>query len=158
MSKPLIVLAAAVSAAALLPLSASPAATGGSFALDSRSDAKSSTMLDAKPRGESAGDVNVFSTSLTRGGRPAGRAEYIQTLVDNRYRGISNRVDLLLEDGTLELQGAALEVRPPGGAKPGPEADLAIIGGTGAYAGARGTVRVTDTSQTNQRLTVTLMD
>ena len=156
MSKSLIILVVAVSAASVLPLTASSAATGGSFTIDSRLDAKSATNVDAKPRGESAGDLNVFSTSLTRDGHPAGRAEYVQTLVDSHYRGISNRVDLLLSDGTLELQGAGLEKRPPGGAKPAPETDLAIIGGTGAYAGARGAVRVTDTSRTTQRLTVTL--
>jgi hypothetical protein len=98
----------------------------------------------------------VFSTSLRRGGRPDGRAEFVQTVVDPRYRGISMRADLLLSDGTLELQGAGLSRRAPGGAKPSSETDMAIVGGTGAYAGASGSVKLVPSGRTTQRLEITL--
>jgi hypothetical protein len=98
----------------------------------------------------------VFSTSLRRDGNPDGRAEFVQTVVDARYRGISMRADLLLSDGTLELQGAGLSRRPPGGAKPSSETDMAIVGGTGAYAGASGSVKLVPSGRTTQRLEVAL--
>jgi hypothetical protein len=53
-------------------------------------------------------------------------------------------VHLLLPNGTLELQGAGLDRKAPGLRKPAGESDLAIVGGTGAYAGASGTVHPVD--------------
>ena len=98
----------------------------------------------------------MFSTSLRRGGKPDGRAAFVQTVVDPRYRGVSMRADLLLSDGTLELQGAGLSRRAPGGAKPSSETDMAIVGGTGVYAGADGSVKLVPSGQTTQRMEVAL--
>jgi len=90
--------------------------------------------------------------SLRRRGKPAGRGEFVQTVVDDRYRGISIRADLLLPEGTIELQGAGLSIRPPGGAKPSRETAMAIVGGTGAYAGAGGSADLSAAGHLKQRI------
>jgi hypothetical protein len=142
--------------AGAVPLAAAPAAPPASFALVATLDRHSMVTVDARPKGTSPGDVFVFSTSLRRDGKPDGRAEFVQIVGDQRYRGISTRADLLLSDGTLELQGAGLSRRAPGAAKPSSETDMAIVGGTGAYAGARGTVRLVPSGPVTQRLEIAL--
>ena len=147
---------AAAAIASAVPLASAPAAPSSSFTLLARLDRHSMVRVDARPKGTSPGDVFVFSTSLRRGGKLDGRAEFVQSVVDPRYRGVSMRADLLLSDGTLELQGAGLSRRAPGGAKPTSETDMAIVGGTGAYAGASGSVKLVPSGRTTQRLEVTL--
>jgi hypothetical protein len=146
----------AAAAAGAMPLDSAPAAPSGSFTLVASLDRHSLIRVDARPRGTSPGDTIVFSTSLRRDGRPDGRAEFVQTVIDSRYRGVSTRADLLLADGTLELQGAGLSRRAPGGAKPSSQTDMAIVGGTGAYARATGTIQLIPAGHTTQRLEVTL--
>lgn len=147
---------AAAAGASAAPLASAPAAPSGSFTLIASLDRHSMVRVDARPKGTSPGDVFAFSTSLRRDGRPDGRGEFVQTVVDPRYRGISMRADLLLSDGTLELQGAGLSRRAPGGAKPSSETDMAVVGGTGAYAGASGSVQLIPSGRTTQRLVVAL--
>jgi hypothetical protein len=158
MSKSIVIVVALVAAATaiVLPLGSAPAATSGSFTLLSRLDTRSMVSVDARPKGRSAGDMFVFSTSLSRDGKADGRAEFAQTLVDSRYQGISIQGDLLLADGTLELQAAGLNRRPPGGPRPSGESDFAIVGGTGAYAGARGTIHPVRAGRITERLEVQL--
>jgi hypothetical protein len=157
MLKRILIPAMAVAAvASAVPLASAPAAPSGSFTLVASLDRHSLVNVDARPKGTSPGDVIVFSTSLRRGGKPDGRAEFVQTVVDPRYRGVSMRADLLLSDGTLELQGAGLSRRAPGGAKPSSETDMAIVGGTGVYAGANGSVKLVPSGQTTQRMEVAL--
>jgi hypothetical protein len=147
----LIVAAAAATVAAAVPLHSAAAAPSGSFTLRA-----SLGRFDTPPKGTSPGDTIVFSTSLRRAGKSDGRAEFVQTVVDPRYRGVSMRADLLLADGTLELQGAGLSRAAPGGAQPSSQTDMAIVGGTGAYAGASGIVQLIPTGRTTQRLEVAL--
>lgn len=157
MLKRILIPAVAVAAvASAVSLASAPAAPSGSFTLLASLDRHSMVRVDARPKGTSAGDVFVFSTSLRRDGKPDGRAEFVQTVVDPRYRGVSMHADLLLADGTLELQGAGLSRRAPGGAKPSSETDMAIVGGTGAYAGANGSIKLVPVGRTTQRLEVTL--
>jgi hypothetical protein len=157
MLKRILILAIAAGAVAYaVPLASAPAAPSGSFSLLASLDRHSMVRVDARPKGTSPGDVFVFSASLRRDGKPDGRAEFVQTVVDPRYRGISMRVDLLLSDGTIELQGAGLSRRAPGGASPSSETEMAIVGGTGAYAGASGSVKLVPSGRTTQRLDVTL--
>jgi len=157
MVKQALIPAVAVAAvASVVPLASAPAAPSSSFTLVASLDRHSMVRVDAPPKGTSPGDVFVFSTSLRRAGKPDGRAEFVQTVVDPRYRGVSMRADLLLADGTLELQGAGLSRRAPGGAKPSSETDMAIVGGTGAYAGEGGTMKLVPSGRTTQRLEVTL--
>ena len=150
---PAMAVAAVTSAVWLVSASATPS---GSFTLVASLDRHSLVRVDARPKGTTAGDVIVFSTSLRRDGKPDGRAEFVQTVVDPRYRGVSMRADLLLADGTLELQGAGLGRRAPGGARPSSETDMAVVGGTGAYAGATGSIKLIPSGRTTQRLEVTL--
>jgi hypothetical protein len=136
--------AAAATAAAVLPLASAPAASDATFTLQSKLDKPTLHRIDVGRRGNSGGDMFVLSTTLLRNGKAAGRAEYVQTAVDDRYQGISMVVHLLLPDGTIELQGAGLNRQAPGLPKPGAESDFAVVGGTGAYAGASGTVHPVD--------------
>lgn len=147
---------AAIAVASTVPLASAPAAPSSSFTLLASLDRHSMVRVDARPKGTSPGDVFVFSTSLRRGGKLDGRAEFVQTVVDQRYHGISMRADLLLSDGTLELQGAGLSRRAPGGAKPTSQTDMAIVGGTGAYAGDSGSVKLVPSGRTTQRLEIAL--
>jgi hypothetical protein len=148
--------ATAVAAVALVPLGSAPAAPTGTLTLVASLDRHSLVKVDARPRGTSPGDAVVFSATLRRAGKLDGRAEFVQTIVDKRYRGVSMRADLLLGDGTLELQGGGLSRRAPGGGTPAAETDMAIVGGTGAYAGASGVVHLLPTGRTTQRLEVAL--
>lgn len=59
--------------------------------------------------------------------------------VDGRYRGVSFHYTLLLADGTVEILGAGVDKQVPGAPKPSDSQAAAIVGGTGAYEGARGT-------------------
>jgi hypothetical protein len=152
----LLCVVAAAAIATAVPLASAPAAPSSSFTLLASLDRHSMVRVDARPKGTSPGDVFVFSTSLRRSGKLDGRAEFVQAVVDPRYRGISMRADLLLSNGTLELQGAGLSRRAPGGAKPTSETDMAIVGGTGAYAGERGSVKLVASGRTTQRLEITL--
>ena len=136
--------AALAAAAALLPLDSAPAAPNQTFTLQSHLDKATLHRIDNGEPGASAGDVTLLATRLTRDGKPAGRALYVHTSIDDRYRGVSMIAHLLLRDGTLELQGEALERQAPGLGKPPTEFDLAVVGGTGAYAGATGTVHPVD--------------
>jgi hypothetical protein len=157
MSKTVLIALAALAAGAIaVPLASAPAAAPASFKLVSRFDPRTMVNVDAHPKGRSAGDVYAFSASLSRDGKPDGRAEFVQTLVDDRYQGISIQGHLLLGDGALELQSAGLNRRPPGGAKPSGDADFAVVGGTGAYAGAHGFVHSVHTGRTTERLEVVL--
>jgi hypothetical protein len=142
--------------AAAIPIASSSAAPQTSFALVAKLDRPTLKTVDVRPKGHSGGDTIVYSTSLRRDGKPDGRGEFVQTVVDDRYQGISIHGDLLLGDGTLELQSGGLSRRPPGGAAPQANGDMAVVGGTGAYAGARGTVRLVAAGRTSQRLEVTL--
>ena len=150
---PLAVLA--VAAAAFLPSASATAAPEGTMTLTAAFEQRSMAKVGGGGKGASPGETIVFSTTLRRAGKVAGRGEFVQTVVDPRYRGISIRADLLLPDGTIELQSAGVSVRPPGGAKPTREPDMAIVGGTGAYAGAAGTVRMTAAGHRTQRLELT---
>src|SRR5919112_4134403 len=152
----LLCVVAAAAIATAVPLASAPAAPSSSFTLLASLDRHSMVRVDARPKGTSPGDVFVFSTSLRRSGKLDGRAEFVQAVVDPRYRGISMRADLLLSNGTLGLQGAGLSRRAPGGAKPTSETDMAIVGGTGAYAGERGSVKLVASGRTTQRLEITL--
>jgi hypothetical protein len=143
----------AAALAAIIPAASAPASPSGTITLLAKFDKKSAVTVDAaKPKGESAGDGFVFSANLTRDGKAAGREEFAQTIVDNRYQGVVMQAQLLLADGTVMLQGGGTNKRAPGAAAPDTQQDMAIVGGTGAYAGASGTVHMTEVGGTTQRL------
>lgn len=130
------------------------AAPDGSITVLAKLDRHSLATAGGGHKGHSPGETIVFSTALSENGKPAGRGEFVQTIVDPRFRGVSFRADLLLPTGTIELQGSGLSKRPPGGAMPRSETEMAIVGGTGAYAGASGTVRLLPAGKSTQRLEI----
>jgi hypothetical protein len=152
----LVVLVAA--AAAFLPSAIAAASPVGTMTLFAAFEPRSMVKVGGGAKGPSPGETIVFSTALKREGKAAGRGEFVQTVVDPKYRGISIRADLLLADGTIELQGGGVSVRPPGGAKPTRETDMAIVGGTGAYAGAAGSVELSAAGHLKQRLDISFSD
>jgi hypothetical protein len=146
----------AAALAVIIPASSAPAAPTGSLTLTAKLDSKTLVMVDAaKPKGRSAGDTFSFSTTLIRDGKPAGRGEFAQTIVDNRYQGVVYQGQLMLPDGTIMLEGGGLNRRPPGGAAASSQDEMAVVGGTGAYAGASGAARMTEAGRTSQRIDIT---
>lgn len=88
--------------------------------------------VEGKP---GAGDVLAFTADLTEHNRPAGIAEVTAVGVDDRRHGLELQATLLLHGGRLQLAGLST----------GQGTDsLAITGGTGRYARARGSATLTD--------------
>lgn len=107
--------------------------------------ATASVVSDQVPNGESLGDVRVNTYNLVnKRGATVGTAEIIATLVslapDQRSAG---RLALNLPDGKVFGLGEAsfgsgfLDPKSPPVRK---DYSTAIVGGTGAYAGIRGTI------------------
>jgi hypothetical protein len=95
-------------------------------------------LIDMRPRGDSAGDRYTFSTTLRRGGRPAGRLEADCVAVDPTYQGLQCTTVAILADGRLTAQGAYLGKRVPGVGRV--REQYGVTSGTGAYEGATGVV------------------
>ena len=104
-------------------------------------------QVDTGKRGPSAGDVVVFSEALHMNGKAAGADHITCTLIGmwpketDFCRGL-----FVLPGGTLVAEGANAH---------GPFT-VAVTGGTGSYAGARGTMRATPT-KSGEILDVTLL-
>jgi hypothetical protein len=124
-----VVVLAALAAAAPAP-AATPART---VTLQARSQVEQAQTVDNQPAGPSAGDLLVFTERLLDpSGKEIGHdAAVCVTLFDARS----------LCTGTYDLRGGQVMVQL---LQPGPQRtyDQAITGGTGRYAGARGTVTV----------------
>jgi hypothetical protein len=99
--------------------------------------------LDAKPAGQSAGDIGYETGKLFEHGKPAGRFQGICTQLPASSSQCS--FTLGLPNGQILIQAA---YGP--GFNTGNVAQEAIIGGTGAYATAHGQGR--DRELTNTRL------
>lgn len=98
------------------------------------------TDVDLGAPGVSAGDLTVYQADVTRAdGRRVGHANGTRTTVTTQD-GTATADSLM----TFELAGGSLVV---GGIAPGPIGTAPVVrpvyGGTGAYAGVRGSVRVT---------------
>jgi hypothetical protein len=148
-------LAAAGSAVALtaLPASGHDAQRARTIVLTSIARPSDQKTIDLAPRGESVGDRMISSETLRRGGVPVAREEGECLLLDPSYEGAQCSFTIMFRDGILIGQGASVSKRVPGvGATSGP---FAIVGGTGRFAGASGTVDVQGT-RTGHRVTVRL--
>ncbi len=77
-------------------------------------------------------------------GAPAGRKEVDCVVIDHTYAGQACRLTLILKHGQVTAQGAGVDKRIPGvgGMTPPTGDEFAIMGGTGAYQGAAGTLRL----------------
>jgi hypothetical protein len=99
--------------------------------------------LDAKPAGQSAGDIGYEVGTLSAHGKLIGRFQGVCAQLPHASSQCS--FALGLPDGQILIQAA---YGP--GFNTGPVAREAIVGGTGAYAGSRGQGR--DRELTNTRL------
>jgi hypothetical protein len=95
--------------------------------------------LDMRPKGPSVGDRWLLASTLRQAGKVAGRLEADCVGVDKAFGVLQCSLVVILPDGRLTLQGAAVSKRIPGVGGKGEE--FAITGGTGAYAGATGAMR-----------------
>jgi hypothetical protein len=104
-------------------------------------------FMDASPAGFSLGDVAVIHDHLTNaGGKPAGHDGVVctVTLVTSHGAQFQCLVTAHLKGGDLTAQGLFTEpFRQPHH----PTVLFAVTGGTGAYAGADGFVRVHEVSE-----------
>lgn len=135
-------LAAVGSAIALtaLPASGHRAQATGTIVLTSTPRSVDQKTTDLKPHGESVGDRMLSSETLRRHGVPVGRVESECVLVDATYQGAQCTFTIMFHDGVLIGQGASVNKRVPGvGAT---TQDFAVLGGTGPYTGASGSVTV----------------
>jgi hypothetical protein len=121
--------------------------------LDAVFDAGSSAEVDIGRKGESPGDYVVGAADLERAGKPFGRLEIVDYALDERYEGSMKLGTMFLARGTVALQGGGFNRRVPGARNPAVE-ELAIVGGTGAYRSAHGTVEVRPSNDGNARLIV----
>ena len=82
--------------------------------------------------------------TLRQAGALAGRMEADCVVIDRRFQGQACSLTLILKDGQVSAQGAGVDKRIPGvgGTTPPTGDEFAILGGTGAYQGAAGTLRL----------------
>ena len=109
--------------------------------------------IDLKPRGESVGDRMLSSETLRRHGVPVGREEGECVLLDTTYEGAQCSFTIMFRDGILIAQGASVSKRIPGIGST--DQRFAILGGTGPYTGASGSVNVQST-RNGHRVTLQL--
>lgn len=108
---------------------------------------------DLAPKGPSSGDGWEGAGAVTLDGTPVGRIEVISTLLDAKYQAMVQSGTFILGDGNISYSGSAINKQAPGTPKPTDTIDCAITGGTGAYAGARGTIKLTPIDDSNMKVT-----
>ena len=129
-------LAAVTLTAAALAAAHSSATLASHFALKVRMPGKFG-QVDQKPKGDSLGDYFTNSGTVYRGTRRVGTIDLICFTTWARKRVLCNEM-LTLADGEIESAGAE-------SATSNTNTDP-IVGSTGAYANARGTVTYVDRS------------
>ena len=136
---PILVLAALIGAAAL---AASASAGDGprTMTLSTPFDGGKSRQVDVGKRGFSAGDTFTVTgqpVSDEAGGRRVGSLDAMETVVSRLHDGTASMAATLrLADGTIHGAGIIRHTDAP--------SRLPVTGGTGAYAGARGQVTITE--------------
>jgi len=128
---------ALVSAVALVWVAATPAAVSKTLVIRLKSIAIASTVHDVPPKGISKGDAYVGRFRLLnvvpQFGRPAGAAvgkERSTLTLTTRTNGVVTGA-VVLPGGTIRYRGAG---------RLGSDAPIPVVGGTGRFAGARGTL------------------
>ena len=130
----------AVAATLAIPGLGGSALAGGGESFTVYAAPGGETSIDAGKPGFSAGDMDLHSSPLTRGGKAFGwnTGSCLTTAVSSKSADQVCQILLNLPDGQIVTEGA---VRSGMG---GPSAfPLAITGGTGRYQTARGQVHVT---------------
>ena len=146
MLKTLGITAGAIAVAALVAGSGVPvAAAPADLTLVSVIDEEH--FVDNAPRGEdSLGDVVVFSTNLKKDGHKVGRAGVTCTLTDVSLGETQCVGSFSLRNGQIAIQGLL-------SGDSGREFSFPIVGGTGRYEDAGGTLTVRELSGNRERLT-----
>jgi hypothetical protein len=103
--------------------------------------------VDVGRKGDSLGDL-TFCRAKVRGDA-AGRANWDCTYLGTEPRGEDCTAHAELAGGTLQMAGRLSHTSP--------SSTWAVTGGTGAYAGARGSVEVRQLSATRTAVTFTLL-
>ena len=95
-------------------------------------------IKDVPPKGPSKGDVYQFTEKLSQGGKQIGSDKVTLTVISNTKA---------TADGIFTFKTGALHVHGtvPNQPTPGKTFPVPIVGGTGAYKGAHGTLDVTTT-------------
>jgi hypothetical protein len=119
-------------------------------------DRSESYVIDNPPKGASGGDLFTYSLTARRHGRVVGRMEGMGTANDVKYRGNVKVQYLVLRDGTIAIVGGGQD-GAPGVGRPDSRIWDAIVGGSGAYAGARGWVSGHDLADGSLSLTMHLI-
>lgn len=111
------------------------------------------THVDTGATGSSVGDYQVFSAPITKDGKPFGTLFGLKlqvtppgsSLVPAGMGIFQNQLTFSLPDGVISVTGLqqySMDGTIPAVSLKGGET-RAVVGGTGAYAGARGTVHTT---------------
>jgi hypothetical protein len=103
--------------------------------------------VDVGKRGDSLGDETFCRATLR--GDAAGRAHWDCVYLGTEPRGEDCTAHAELPGGTLQMAGRLSHTSPA--------STWAVVGGTGAYAGARGTAEVRQLSATRTAVTVVLL-
>ena len=131
---------AALIAAAALAASASAGEGPRTMTLSTPFDGGTSRQVDIGKRGFSAGDMFTVTgqpVSDEASGRRVGSLDAMETVVSRLHDGTASMAATLrLADGTIHGAGIIRHTDAP--------PRLPVTGGTGAYAGARGQVTITE--------------
>lgn len=111
---------------------------------------------DLKPKGPSAGDGWTGAGPIKENGGLVGRVEVASTLLDPKYQAMIQHGTLILTDGTISYSGTAVGKRPPSTSIPLETSLFSIVGGTGAYVGAQGTLSIASVAKSTTKVVATL--
>lgn len=141
----IIVAGTAVIASAAIFAATSAGATRTTNAIVLNAKQTATNFVDNKPKGESPGDTIQFTDALRQHGKVVGYAEVLGALVDHARDADELQGTIHLHAGEIMIAGISL----------GQAATqrFAIVGGTGAYADARGTASIHTSPHTS---TITL--
>ncbi|MFF9342585.1 MULTISPECIES: hypothetical protein [unclassified Streptomyces] len=109
------------------------------------------TSVDHGPAGPSLGDTDLYSGTGVEDGRDVGRGGGTCQVIHVRGAAVTSQCVITMEvaRGSLTMQSLWTK-----GASP---LDMAITGGTGAYAGARGVARFHDIATPDERVRLEIL-
>jgi hypothetical protein len=128
----------------VLPAPGHDVKPSGTLVFSGNGSSRDQATVDVRPKGISLGDHFLGSVTLRQAGALAGRMDADCVVIDRRFEGQACSLTLILKDGQVSAQGAGVDKRIPGvgGTTPPTGDEFAILGGTGAYQGAAGTLRL----------------
>ena len=129
----------ATAAVTLAVATSGGAQTPGETVLDYKVRDIGGTFVDSRPKGDSRGDFVAFEAHLLSDGRVVGRERGTCIVANARQHLPLCTMGWLLGDGTLTTVGPTAA---------DPPFTMPIVGGTGRFAGARGTAHIKRTSVT----------